>query len=300
MTDAEPRRDLMPHSSAHEEDDQESARTGRVLRYQHVYDLVVELIRDRNLQPGDQLPSTTELAEMAGVSIISVRRALDELTRRGRIVRHQGVGTFVASPRIVSEPSRPGGLLQTLRGLGDDVELKTELVRMIVGLPSEQQAAALGIEPGAPVWEVARLRRLGSKPKVFETAVLPLALIPSLDEAHLASGGSLYALLTERHGFTDDVVEQAFEVDEPTPAERQHLQLSAADDVVRIRGVSLNAEGVAFDSFQQTYPAKDFIFYVSGTSRQRLIEPSRETAWDVRPLGQSAAAVIDADDAGQG
>lgn len=276
----------MPLSPDHGDDEPEGSRPGRVLRYQHVYDLVVDLIRDRDLKPGSQLPSTAELANMAGVSIISVRRALDELTRHGRIVRHQGVGTFVASPRIVSEPSRPGGLLQTLRGLGDHVELQTELVRLIVGLPSEQQAAALGIETGSPVWEVARLRRLGSQPKVYETAVLPISLISSLDQEYLAAGGSLYELLAERHGFRDDLVEQAFEVDEPTAVERQYLQLPGTADVVRIRGVSLNADGVAFDSFQQTYPAKEFTFYVSGTSRQRLIEPSREAEWDVRPLGR--------------
>lgn len=275
----------MPPTAQTNDDGSRPGGPKRVLRYQHVYDLVVNLIQERNLQPGDQLPSTAELAEMAGVSVISVRRALDELTHRGRIVRHQGVGTFVAPPRIVSEPSRPGALLQTLRGPAGDVQLETELVSMLVGIPSDQHASALGIEPGSPVWEVSRLRRLGSTPKVLETAVLPLSLVPSLDEAHLAAGGSLYELLAERYGYTDDFVEQAIEVDQPTAWERQHLRLSAKDNVVRIRGVSLGADGVAFDSFQQTYPAHDFVFYVSGTSRQRLVAPQRDGSWSVRPLG---------------
>lgn len=64
----------------------------RALRYQHVYDLVVAMIEEQGMRPGDQLPSTAELAELAGVSVISVRRALDELTRSGKIVRHQGSG----------------------------------------------------------------------------------------------------------------------------------------------------------------------------------------------------------------
>jgi len=33
---------------------------------------------------------------MAGVSLITVRRALAELEREGRVHSHQGVGTFVA------------------------------------------------------------------------------------------------------------------------------------------------------------------------------------------------------------
>ncbi|MGB3481809.1 MAG: GntR family transcriptional regulator [Mycobacterium sp.] len=259
----------------------------RALRYQHVYDLVVSLIEDRGLREGDQLPSTAELAEMAGVSVISVRRALDELTHSGKIVRHQGVGTFVAPQRLVSEPSRPGALLETLKGQGDEVELATELVSMVVGLPSSKHAATLRIDTGQPVWEICRLRRLGNAPKVLENAVLPLSLVPSLDEGRLAAGESLYGFLAERYGFTDDFVEQVFEVDQPNSLEREHLKLTSKDNVVRIRGVSVNASGVAFDSFQQTYPAREFLFYVSGTSGPRLMEPVHNGPWSVRPLGSS-------------
>lgn len=261
----------------------------RVLRYQHVYDLVIGLIEDRGLQEGDRLPSTAELAELAQVSVISVRRALDELARSGKIVRHQGVGTFVAPRKLVSEPSRPGSLLETMSGSAG-VALSTELVSMLVGMPSEKHAAALGIDPGQPVWEICRLRSVGDAPKVLEKAVLPLSLVPSLDEDQLASGGSLYAQLADRYGLTDDFVEHTFEVDHPNSWEREHLRLNARDQIVRIRGVSVDSAGVAFDSFQQTYPAAEFVFYISGTSRQRLLEATDTGSWSIRPLGTPSKA----------
>ena len=257
----------------------------RVLRYQHVYDLVISYIEEHGLQEGDRLPSTVELAELAQVSVISVRRALDELARSGKIVRHQGVGTFVAPRKLVSEPSRPGSLLETMSGSAGGVELSTQLVSMLVGMPSEKHAAALGIDVGQPVWEICRLRSVGDAPKVLEKAVLPLSLVPSLDEDHLAAGGSLYSHLAERYGLTDDFVEQAFEVDHPNSWEREHLRLSARDNIVRIRGVSVDAAGVAFDSFQQTYPASEFIFYLSGSSRRKLVEATDSGSWSIRPLG---------------
>ena len=268
----------------------DATRPPRALRYQHVYDLVVNMIEEQGLREGDQLPSTAELAEIAGVSVISVRRALDELTRSGKIVRHQGVGTFVAPQRLVSEPSRPGALLDTLTSPGGDVALTTELVSMVVGLPSAKHAAALGIDAGQPVWEISRLRRLGSAPKVLEKAVLPLQLVPSLDETRIADGGSLYGFLSERYSLTDDFVEQVFEVDQPNSWEREHLQLSAKVNVVRIRGISVTAAGVAFDSFQQTYPAREFLFYVSGNSGPRLMESHDNGPWSVRPLGAPPSA----------
>lgn len=263
-----------------------TAAPPRILRYQRVYDLVVGLIEDQGLTEGDQLPSTAELADLAGVSIISVRRALDELAHAGKIVRHQGVGTFVAPKRILSEPSRPGALLDTMGGA--DLHLDTTLVSMLVGVPSAKHVGALGIEAGQPVWEISRLRTLQGAPKVLEKAVIPLSLVTSINEKYLADGGSLYGYLRDNYGLTDDFVEQAIEVDQPTSWEREHLKLDAKSSVVRIRGVSIDATGVAFDSFQQTYPAQEFVFYVSGTSRQKLFEPDRNGPWSITPIGSTA------------
>jgi DNA-binding LacI/PurR family transcriptional regulator len=47
------------------------------------------------LQPGDKLPTHIELMKQLGSSERAVRWALDELRRKGRIVRRQGSGTYV-------------------------------------------------------------------------------------------------------------------------------------------------------------------------------------------------------------
>lgn len=257
----------------------------RTLRYQQVYDRVLALIEEGGLTAGDRLPSSTELAEMTGVSLISVRRALDELERAGRIRRHQGVGTFVANDRILTSPARTGELLDTLVEGVPSQSLSTRLLGVSVGTASENIVRALSIEEGQPVWEVSRLRTIGTAPAILEQAVLPLHLVPALDEAALASGGSLYRFLQERYGLRDDYVEQALEVDQPTMAEREALQLTGRNLVVRIRGVSFNADGVAFDCYQQTYRARGFVFYTAGTNRDRQWLQLHDLGdWAVQPL----------------
>jgi GntR family transcriptional regulator len=255
----------------------------RVLRYQLVVELIERLISDGGLGPGDKLPSVAELAGLADVSVISVRRALDELAHAARIVRHQGVGTFVAGPKIVAEPGRPGSLLQTMQG--SRIDLTTELIGIEIGLPSAAYAQALGIETAQPVWQVSRLRRTDNRPRVLERAVLPLSVVPALDEERLSAGESLYDYLAEHYGFTEDFVEEAIEVDQPDAWEREWLQLGPRDIVVRIRGLSVAANGMVFDSFQQSYQARDFVFYTSGPSRQRLMGPTSAGPWEVRTLG---------------
>ena len=59
-----------------------AANADRKLRYQHVYDLVLHIMAERGLKPGDRLPSTTELAGIAEVSI-DIRTTGARRTRAG-------------------------------------------------------------------------------------------------------------------------------------------------------------------------------------------------------------------------
>jgi DNA-binding GntR family transcriptional regulator len=56
----------------------------RKLRYEIVKEMILKMIEDQNLQAGSRLPTSIELVELSGFSLISVRRALDELERAGR------------------------------------------------------------------------------------------------------------------------------------------------------------------------------------------------------------------------
>jgi DNA-binding GntR family transcriptional regulator len=262
-----------------------AANTDRKLRYQHVYDLVLHIMAERGLQAGDRLPSTTELAAIAEVSMMSVRRALDELERAGKIQRKQGLGTFVAESRIASDPTRPGELLDTLIDEGGGLRgLTTSLITVGVGLPSTTIATALGVEGGQPVWEIWRRRSIGDADRILERAVLPLSRVPAVDQELLGRGESLYRFIAERYGITDEYTEQAFEVDTPSSWEAEQLALTPGDPIVRVRGVSFDADGQAFDCFEQCYPASKFTFYTAGQTRHRILGPSALSNWSVAPF----------------
>jgi GntR family transcriptional regulator len=64
--------------------------------YQQIVDAVKREIGAGRLAPGSALPSFRVLAEELVVSVITVKRAYEELEREGIIYRHQGLGTFVA------------------------------------------------------------------------------------------------------------------------------------------------------------------------------------------------------------
>lgn len=64
--------------------------------YRQVVDGIKREISEGRLTPGSALPSFRMLAEDLLVSVITVKRAYEELEREGIIYRKQGLGTFVA------------------------------------------------------------------------------------------------------------------------------------------------------------------------------------------------------------
>ncbi len=60
-----------------------------------------------SLQPGDLIPTHTELMRRFDVSERAVLRALEELQRSGKIVRRRGVGTFVTDRNSITELTQP-------------------------------------------------------------------------------------------------------------------------------------------------------------------------------------------------
>lgn len=74
--------------------------------YEGIVRQIQDLIADKHLQPGEQLPGERELAEALSVSRASVREALRVLDYIGVVDARAGEGTFVAtSPPTPIDPS---------------------------------------------------------------------------------------------------------------------------------------------------------------------------------------------------
>jgi GntR family transcriptional regulator len=273
------------------------ASSDKALLYEQVIELVEELVVERRLSPGDLLPTQAELGKLAGVSRITVTRALAELEREGKVRRHQGVGTFLSQPRIVSEPARTGSLLGTLSSAVSDLRLTNRVLSLTQGLPSADLAQVLDLSRRARVWQLRRVRLLEGRAIVAETSIIPVALAPDLDGYRDALSGSLYELLEQNFSLKDVSEEQYLEVASPTAEHRRLLSLSAQASVVRIRGLSSDTSGRPFDCFEQVYPSTDFVFYLSGGETRQLLVSSATKDWSVgqiedRQKSAKAAPVI--------
>ena len=75
--------------------------------YEQIFEHYRDKIVNRELMPGDQLPTEMEMAEIFGVSRITTKRALEELEREGLIYRKRGQGSFVLD-LFQKKPNQPG------------------------------------------------------------------------------------------------------------------------------------------------------------------------------------------------
>ncbi len=226
---------------------------------------------------GERLPPERELATLYGCSLITVRRALDELSRESRLQRRQGRGTFVLAPRLDVGVADSLSFTEEMQRRGLDAE--TRLVAARPEAASETVAAALELEAGSPTLYVERLRLAGGEPLLLEMVHLPAERFPGLLASDLEHG-SLYALLNERYGTS---VARAREILEPVLLPSREAKLLG----VARRSLGLLVEGTAYTpdgvpvEFGRTYVRGDRTrYYVdrivvrSGTSRAREQQPA--------------------------
>lgn len=84
-------------------------------------DGLIDLIHEKNYQPGDKLPTEVELTEILGVSKNMVREALRILVSRNIVVIRQGAGTFLSEKQGVVDDPFGFALVKDKRKLTEDV-----------------------------------------------------------------------------------------------------------------------------------------------------------------------------------
>ena len=143
-------------------------REGHGPRYEQLYRHLVASIADGTLRPETQIPPERELAELAQVSRVTVRKAVAQLVEDGQLEQRRGAGTFVRVPRARQDNSR-----STLVSFTDYMRQRGKVPTgriLSAGLhppmPDEQQA--LGLMTSGRVARIERLRSADGVPMALE------------------------------------------------------------------------------------------------------------------------------------
>ena len=166
------------------------------LRYERVKQELAQEI-DRGRRPaGSRLPPERALAEHFGVSRVTLRRALHELARAG-VVARRGAGGEVADAVVGEPPNVLMSFSEMARAKG--LTAGARVLAWATRPATIDEAEALGLAPGAALFELERLRLMDDVPILIDRTRIPLSLAPELDEVDLGDT-SLYELLEDRYG----------------------------------------------------------------------------------------------------
>ena len=171
--------------------------------YQQVMDDLKGEIARGVYAAGSRIPSEMELAKSYGVGRVTVRRAIEELSRAGYLNRQQGRGTFVCAPKLKRKIRQKGDVQSFTEGCAaNDMVPGARLVSRTVVAATHEDAAFFGVEPGCELIVVERVRTADGIPVMLENNAFVLADHPYLqtlaDED--LSDNSIFALVAEHSG----------------------------------------------------------------------------------------------------
>lgn len=166
-------------------------RTGRGPRYQQLYRHLSGAIAAGILPVDSQLPPERELADLAEVSRVTVRKAVARLVEDGVLEQRRGAGTFVKSPRPRLEHSLSALLSFTEYMRQRGRSSSSRILQRGLFLPNPDERIALGLGGSDRVARVDRLRSADDTVMALEWSSLPTDILPDPE----AVDTSLYDVL---------------------------------------------------------------------------------------------------------
>jgi GntR family transcriptional regulator len=151
-------------------------------RYKEVKEAMLAALNAQEWKGGEVIPSEKKLAERFAVSIGTLRKAIDELVADNILVRHQGLGTFVAQHQRDRHFFR---FFRIVRQDGDKTYPTVSLASFRKGKATREIAGMLGIEANARVFTFINRLSLHGEPVMIDSITVAEARFPGLTEAAL-------------------------------------------------------------------------------------------------------------------
>jgi GntR family transcriptional regulator len=193
----------------------------------------------------EQLPNESKLAERFGVSKITVRQALQELSGLGYIRREQGRGTFIARRQFEEGPRELTGFTEEMRR--HNLVAASRILDHRIVEANVRVAEALLLPAGSRVFVLKRLRLADGKPVTVQTAYIPAAFVPGIG---MADGVSLYEVLQSRYDLYAAGAKETYSASAAGVRAAELLDIPEGSPVFAVERVTFLPNGKPFEFVQ--------------------------------------------------
>ncbi|MEU0794816.1 GntR family transcriptional regulator [Amycolatopsis sp. NPDC005961] len=240
--------------------------------YRDLASLLRDAIRAGDYPPDSTLPKQDDLANQYDINVNTVRKAISVLESEGLVTSVRRRGTVVrARPpmkRLGVERYAKSKWKFGLVAFAADREAsgqawnrndQTNQVRKVEA--DADVASALGVEPGSPVYERARLVKQDGHPTHTLTSYYRPEHVentPIVDpKPGTATPGGGFAVLTLQ-GLEPDSMTETFHSRMPTPEEIDELELPAGEPVMILERTTRTADGTPVEFARGVHAASRF------------------------------------------
>jgi DNA-binding GntR family transcriptional regulator len=237
-------------------------RSSPVPLYYQLAQQLEQAITDGRLAAGDRLENEVDLAERFGLSRPTVRQAIQELVRKGMLVRKRGVGTQVVRGHAFTRPVALSSLYDDLARTGR--RPRTDILANGLVPADRRVAEALGVAEGSEVVRIERLRWADEDPLALMCNWLPPGL-SSYPTEELASHG-LYELL-RRSGVHMRIATQRIGARAASAAEARLLHERKGAPLLTMERTAYDDSGRVVEFGSHAYRAQTYSFEVTLVER---------------------------------
>jgi len=206
--------------------------------YKQVKQAMLAALSRGEWKQGEAVPPERTLAERFGVSIGTLRKAIDELAAENILIRHQGRGTFVA---IHARNQHFFKFFRIVRNDGHKSYPVTQLVRFRRVRAGAVAREKLLLGPGAYVYEFSNVLSLNGDVVMVDDITLPEALFSGLTEKQRRERPStLYNLYQDAYGINVIATDERLRVCQADAAQARWLGVDQGAPLLEIRRVAFS------------------------------------------------------------
>ena len=191
-------------------------------------------------QAGDLLPSESAIEKQYGVSRITVRKAIEELSREGIVMKKQGKGTFVLEQKILYDANIIGSLTQRLEQ--QNHQLQTKSIDYITITEAHHVKALLECDT---LLCIKRLRLLDGVPFALMLNYIDPNNVPGLQEQF--GKGSLYTHYKKAYKITFYHAEETVEAKAATKEQAKKLEIPENTPLLCLQRLSYDKQNAPIE-----------------------------------------------------
>lgn len=211
-------------------------RNSPVPLYEQIINELKSEIDNGTLIAGNQLPPEVEMANAYGVSVVTVRSAMNALVKEGLVEKKRGKGTFVTNKKFKRDYTKIQSFSDACYEMGSIPGSKLLEIREI-GAGSEI-AKLLGIEEGLPVIFISRLRTVNGEPVVIEKNYFCEKFRGLLQEN--LENSSLFRILKEKYGVIISKSSKEIEIIRTDPEVSNLLNLPNKYPILLVKSIAFD------------------------------------------------------------